>query len=509
MLTRETVNDAYFDRLAGNRQTLTYDDVTEMPAGYSDVSYMGVDTSALFSLGIELKRPLVPAAMDYVTGSKMAIAIARLGGIAVIPYNLSEDQQRKEVRVVKNAQRGLIDEPVGYHEDVPLKKILDDRPDLDSDFWSYLVRDNEGRLVGMLNKDDFMFAEDHDVTAGKAMKPLEDLLTAPVGTTKEEAYEMMRTRKVTKLPLLYNGDASHKDGTVAGLYTFSDVSRLIRGNPEEYTIDEDGRLRVAGAVPWTEDAMGRVQAMLRYGVDAIVLDSSQGYTEPVLNRCREIKAAWPNLQLVVGNIANPASVEPVIEAGADAIKVGIGPGSICTTRRELGIGIPQITAIHGCARASHESKRPVPICADGGIVFRGDISKAIAAGADTIMSGFMFAGTDENPIRPVTLDDGTKYVPYRGQGSEGAMLDSAAAKARYDQAGGSRMPVPQGVEAAVAYKGPVADVVKSIDEQLRKSMAACNARTIEEHQHNTELWQTTAAGQKEAHSHDVTIITSR
>lgn len=497
-MTGWLTKEVFFDRQAERGDALTYDDIT-LRFMASDVADTEVSLDTRFSTSVQLKNPFVSAAMDTVTDSDMAIAMARLGGIGIIHNAMDLGAQRKEVRKVKNAQNGFIEDPVSYHIDTPLEKILDDRPGHDSDFWSYLVYDSGKKLVGMLNEDDFLFAEDHSISAGEAMKPLEALEWEKIGTTKEEAYRKMLEEKVTKLPI------RNEDGTIGGLYTFSDVSRIIRGNPGNITMDENGQLCVGAAVGTrSEDALLRTEAMLRYGLDVVVIDTSTGDMKYAIDTLRELKAAHPGLDVVIGNISDADSVRKLVEAGADGIKVGQGPGAICTTRRELGGGLPQATAVFECFRAMEElspTKR-VPICADGGIVYRGDVSKALALGADTVMMGGFLAGTEESASKPRILNDGTKVASYRGMGSEGAMRDGNDARG---YGSGKEIPPPQGVEGFVAYKGPLEFVIGALATQLRKSMATCNAATIREHQQKTRVRRITAAGLREAHAHDIAI----
>jgi IMP dehydrogenase len=484
--------DTFFEQRAERGEALTFADVS-LRFKASSVIDREVDTTTCFSRNVELKVPYVSAAMDTVTGPRMAIAMARLGGLGMLHAAMDKNEQRKAVRRVKTAQSGLIEEPVAYHQDTPLRQILADRTDgkYDSDFWSYLVYDNNQKLTGMLNQADFEFAEDISVPISSAMKPLSELLVAPVGTSRDEAYKRMVEGKKTKLPLVNN------DGTIGGLYTFSDLKRLIRRNPENYAMDDKGRLRVAAAISTKDEPMERIEAMLRYGLDVVVFDSSIGDHELfMVPYIREAKISFPGLDIVVGNISDDESVPLLIDAGADGLQVGQGPGAICSTRDARVMR--EYTAQQGVD--------PVPIGSDGGIVLRGDVSKAIAAGADYVVMGNFLAGTDETPVPVHRREDGSAYVEYRGMGSEAAMRDRTGNRDRYSNDGS--IPPPQGVKAEVPYKGSVNTVIRDLDIQVRKSLAACDATNIEQHQQNTRVYQQTAAGQRESHPHDVRIAGS-
>jgi IMP dehydrogenase len=477
---------------------LTYDDVTVV-TGASKYDESEIDTSTMFSTNVALKTPYVSAAMDSVTESEMAIALAKFGGIGVIHYGLSPKEQKREVRRVKFALSGVIEEPITFNENASVEYILSRCDKKRWGFRSFPIVDSLGKFVGLVTSKDFGFCQDHSQKVGDIMTPYDDnLVTAEPGLSPKKAYKKMTDIKKLTLPLL------NEDGSVGGLYVFSDVERIAKGNPDNYNLDSENRLRTAAAVPTKEDqALKRIAKMIKY-LDVAVLDSSTGDSKYAISTLRAIKTAFPDLDVVVGNISNPNSVKKLVKAGADGIKIGQGPGAICTTRRELGYGVPQITAIYYCAMAARELKRQVPICADGGIVFRGDVPKAIAAGADSIMSGSMFAGTDETPVEPIMLDDGSVLMMYRGMGSEGAMADSAAARARYSASSG--MPVPQGVTSRVSYKGSAHKVLSETDEQFRKSLAGCGSKNIRRHQRCARFIQQTAAGQRESHPHDVMVV---
>lgn len=501
--------DRFFELHAERGEALTFDDVS-LRFKASSVIDSQVDTRTWFSAGIPMNSPYASAAMDRVTGPEMAKAMAMLGGIGIVHSAMDLDSQRKAIRTVKFALNSVISEPISYFEDQTLQEILKDREDSPNKFHSFLVKSRStGKLTGMLTSSSFKFPESMNVSAGSAMKPLEskdgdNLLWAPTGTTQEEAYKIMTDAQKTKLPL------RNEDGTIGGLYVFSDVSRIIRGNPENYTLDDEGRLRVAAAVSTREHPMERIEAMLRHGLDVVVFDSSIGDHEIyMLPYIREARVSFPDLQIVAGNISDSDSVPLLIAAGVDGIQVGQGPGSICTTRRELGGGLAQITAVWECAqilRAYYEATgERITLGSDGGIEYRGDVSKAIAAGADYVVMGSFLAGTTQTPVKPIRQDDGNLYYEYRGMGSTAAQRDNNLTN-RDGYSFDGRTAPPQGVEAVVQSKGSVHSVIGDLDVQLRKSMAACDAPNIEQHQLNTRFHAQTAAGIREAHAHGVKVI---
>ncbi len=491
--------EAFFDRLEAEGTALTFDDV-RLRTAPSEVSPKEVDTRSRFSRNVELKAPLVSAAMDTVTESKMAIAIAKLGGLGVIHAGLEPEVQRDHVRRVKLHLNALIERPVTVQETDTLGDVLRRCDEMAFDFRTFPVVDNEGRLSGLLTQNDFDFAEHTATQVSDAMTPRAEIMSAEAGTSIEEAYRTMIDHKKKTLPLL------NEDGHVVGLYIFSDVRRIARDNSREYNVDGKGRLRVAAAVPTDDEAIERVGMMRQY-LDVAVIDSAQGDSRYAFLTLEALKEDFPDLDVVVGNISSPKSARLLADAGADGIKVGQGPGSICTTRVETGIGTPQVSAVYNCKQAILASKKPdVPVCADGGIREAGDVSIAIASGADSVMMGGMLAGTNEAPSDVIELEDGSRVMVYRGMGSPSAIRDSAAARKRYGGGDPSAMVLAEGVESFVPIKGPVDDVVRRIVLALRKSMSYVGASDIKTHQAETQLYRITNAGMAESRPHDVTVV---
>jgi len=486
----------FFKNLSNQGLALTYDDV-RLRTGQSNVSTVDISTQSLFSRNISLKVPVVSAAMDTVTTSSMAIAMAKIGGLGVIHAGLSTEDQRKEVRRVKLYLNGLIEKPVTVNQSQTIASVLEMCMLNGFDFRTFPVINDMGKLMGLLTQNDFDFSSNLSVTVKNAMTPLSHVISAPSGTTIKQAYDLMRKNKKKTLPL------TDKNGVVGGLYILSDVIRITRDNPEQFNIDEHGRLRTSAAVPTDPDeAIERVNAMQDY-LDVAVIDTAQGDSQYTFETLKRLKKAFPHIDIVVGNVSEAASAFALAKAGADGIKVGQGPGSICSTRPETGIGCPQVTAVFECSKAVEEFG--IPVCADGGLSHPGDISIAIAAGAHSVMMGSMLAATKETPGEVVGLDDGTMVKLYRGMGSPSALKDSAASRKRYGVSGTGK-PLAEGVESYVPYKGSVVDVMDHYTKALRKSMSYCGAPNIETHREKTGFWRITNAGLRESHPHDVKVI---
>ncbi len=481
--------DDFFDRVHAEGYKLTFDDVRLTDWGeISEVDPPDVDLTTRFSRRVDMNTPWVSAAMDTVTEAPMAIAVAKLGGIGVLHAGLSVDQQKSEVQRVVYHLNGRIDNPVTAQESETLQQIVNRLGD--RDFRSIPVVDSEGYLRGLLTTPDFTYTRDHAGTrAETAMMGLGRLLTAPADTTIDQAYDMMMEARVSSLPLV-------EDGRLKGMFVFSDVDRILSGKSKTYNTDADGQLRVAIAVPTREeDALSRIEAM-RNHLEVVVLDTAHGDSQYALRTLQAIKAAYPDqLDVMVGNISSPHTAAKLAAAGADAIKVGQGPGSICTTRVETGIGSPQVSAVWLCRQAVAEYG--IPVCADGGITSNGDISIAIAAGADTVMMGGMLAGTEEAAGKRKVLEDGRVVIEYRGMGSAAALRDSAAARSRYGTEGATAI-LPEGVETQIAYKGPVSVVLTAAELALRKSLSYVGAPNIAHHQQHTPLSRITNAGLTES-----------
>jgi len=471
-------------------EALTYDDVLLLP-GYSEILPRDTKTQTFLTQSIVLNIPLVASAMDTVTEFELAIAIAGEGGIGFIHKNMSIDQQAEQVRKVKRSESGMIQDPITVREDSTLadvKKIMDDLR-----VGGVPVIDKEGLLKGIITNRDMRFEKDYKKLVGKTMTK-DRLITAKIGITMEEAEMMLDEFKIEKLPIV---DAGYK---LVGLITYKDIiKRKFRPNACK---DSMGRLRVGAAVGVTYDFMERIDALHKAGADVIGVDTAHGHSKGVLDAVRLIKSSWPDIQIVAGNIATKEAAEALAKAGADGIKVGVGPGSICTTRVIAGIGVPQLTAI----MEASDGTKPfgIPIVADGGIRFSGDITKALAAGAHTVMIGSMFAGTEEAPGEMV-IAEGRKFKTYRGMGSLEAM--ETGSKDRYFQAGEDDVKklVPEGIVGRVPFKGKVSEVIFQLVGGLKAGMGYCGTETIDDLQ-KAKFIRITAAGVRESHPHDVTIM---
>lgn len=483
--------DLFFQRMEEQGLALTFDDV-RLDTAASDVAPTEVDLTTRFSRNVELKTPLVSAAMDTITESDMAIAIAKLGGIGVVHAALSVDAQKEEVRRVKLHLNGLIEKPITFRTDQSLEAILNECEDRRFDFRTFPIVDSEGRFAGLLTQNDIDFAGDNRaLVAGDIMTPAGQVTTASGKVSLEEAYDQMQAAKKKTLPLVA------EDGTVQGLYIWSDVARLKTGNRGLYNLDEKGRLRVAAAVPTDPEALERVAAMQHY-LDVAVIDTAQGDSKYAFQTLEQLKEAYPDLDVVVGNITSADSARRLAEIGADGIKVGQGPGSICTTRIETGIGHPQVSAVYRVTRILREFG--IPVCADGGLRSPGDLSIAIAAGAHSVMMGSMLAATKETPGEEIMRDNGRLYKVYRGMGSAGALRDSAASRKRYGVSGGGK-PLAEGVETELPYRGSVVEHIDHYLKALRKSMSYVGAPDVENHRQNTQIFRITNAGYRESTPH--------
>jgi IMP dehydrogenase len=467
---------------------LAFDDVLLVPR-HSTVHPREVDVATRLTGGIPLNIPFVSAAMDTVTEAEMAIAMARHGGIGVVHKNLPIDRQVAEVDRVKRSESGMILDPITLPPDRPIREALH----LMARFKisGVPIVDEKRRLVGIITNRDLQFERDltrpiRDVMTGQG------LITAPVGTTLEEAERILGRHKIEKLPVV------DEDGTLKGLITVKDIFK--RRDFPNANKDRHGRLRVAAAVGAGKEAVTRARALLDGGCDVLVVDSAHGHAEAVLETVVELREAFPEAQIVGGNVATVDGACALVERGVDAVKVGVGPGSICTTRVVTGVGVPQLTAILDAVRGAGD----VPVIADGGVKYSGDAVKALAAGASSVMMGSMLAGTEESPGESLLLE-GRRFKVIRGMGSLGAMQDGSAD--RYFQEGemSPAKMVPEGIEGRVPYKGPVSDVLFQLVGGLRSGMGYCGCRTIQELQTETELVRVSAAGLRESHPHDVTI----
>lgn len=476
------------EKVLVERTGLTFDDVLLVPS-YSDVLPRDADTTTRFTKSISLRIPIVSAAMDSVTEARLAIALAREGGIGVIHRNLSIQRQADEVDRVKRSESGTILNPIFVYPDASVRDALA----LMSRYHisGVPVVERDGTLVGILTNRDLVFGADPDQPVTEVMTR-ENLVTAPEGTSVEEAKSILKRHKIEKLPLV----DEHR--RLKGLITIKDIEKA-RQYPRA-TKDEAGRLRVAAAIGTGADTWDRAEALVQAGADVLVLDTAHGHTATVLGTLERLKERYSGIvPIIAGNVGTAEGAEALIQAGADAVKVGIGPASICTTRVVAGVGVPQLTAIWDCSRVAR--RYGVPVIADGGIRFSGDIVKALAAGADTVMIGGLLAGTEESPGE-VENHRGGRYKVHRGMGSLEAML--AGSSDRYFQEMEAKL-VPEGVEGRVPYKGPLADVVFQLVGGLRAGMGYCGAHTIRELQEKARFVRVTQSGVAENHPHDIEI----
>lgn len=468
---------------------LTFDDVLLIPA-YSEVLPKDVNLGARFSKNIKLNIPIVSAAMDTVTEAKMAIAIAREGGIGVIHKNMSIEEQARQVKTVKRAENGMIDNPVTITADYTVKQVRNIMSEYH--IGGVPVVDENGCLLGIVTNRDLRFERNMKRVVSEVMTK-ENLITAGPHTTLHEAADILQCNKIEKLPIV---DASNK---LIGLITYKDITKA---NDKPIACKDDkGRLRCAAGVGVTGDTFKRIQALVDAQVDAIVIDTAHGHSKGVIDLLKEVKAKYPNLDVVVGNVATGAAAKALAEAGADGVKVGIGPGSICTTRIIAGVGVPQLTAIYEVYSALKGTG--VPLIGDGGIRYSGDIVKALAAGASCIMAGSLFAGVEEAPGEAIIFN-GRKFKSYRGMGSLEAM--EKGSKDRYFQGdvADAKKLVPEGIAARVPYKGTLYEVVYQLLGGIRSGMGYCGASTIDI-LHEAKFTRITSAGVTENHPHDVTI----
>ena len=468
------------------KQGLTFDDVLLVPA-HSDVLPRDVDVRTHLTKNITLNIPIMSAGMDTVTEAEMAIAMAREGGIGVIHKNMSIDEQAREVKLVKRSEHGIIVDPIYLAPD----NTLSDADELMNKYHiSGVPVTEEGKLVGIITNRDMRFETDLSRPISDVMTS-EGLVTAPEHTTMEEAKKILQAHRIEKLPLV--DEAGH----LKGLITIRDIEKMKK-YPQSNK-DADGRLVVAAAIGVTVDVEDRVEALLDAKADVLVIDTAHGHSEGVLQTIRRLRKDFPHLELIAGNVATYEATKALIDAGVSAVKVGIGPGSICTTRVIAGIGVPQITAIYDCARAAEGTG--IPIIADGGIQYSGDIAKALGAGASCVMLGNLLAGTEEAPGEMI-IYQGKNYKSYRGMGSLGAM--QAGSKDRYFQQNAKKL-VPEGIEGRIPYKGHVSDVLFQLIGGLRASMGYCGAKDIKAMNEETQFIQITGAGLRESHPHDVSI----
>ena len=472
-----------------DKKGLTFDDVLIIPAA-SEVLPREVDTTTNLTKTIKLNIPIMSAGMDTVTESRMAIAIAREGGIGVIHKNMSIERQALEVDRVKRSEHGVISDPIYLTPDNLVREalVLMERYRI-----SGIPVTVNGKLVGILTNRDLRFERDFSKKIGEVMTK-DNLVTAPVGTTLEQAKVILQKYKIEKLPIVDD------EFNLRGLITIKDIEKS-RQYPSSAK-DKRGRLLVAAAVGVSSDTMQRVEALVKANVDAIVVDTAHGHSRGVLETVSKIKGMYPEVSVIAGNVGTAEGTRDLIAAGADAVKVGIGPGSICTTRVVAGVGVPQITAVYDCAQEA--AKHDIPIIADGGIKYSGDITKAIAAGADVVMLGSILAGTEESPGE-LEIYQGRSYKVYRGMGSLTAMKEGSKDRYFQEQTDTENKLVPEGVEGRVPYKGSLSESVYQLIGGLRAGMGYAGCRNIYELKTKTRFIRITSAGLKESHPHDVMI----
>ncbi len=472
---------------------LTYDDVT-LVTQYADFLPNETSLKTRLTSRQTMNIPFMSAAMDTVTEAPMAIAMALAGGIGCIHKNLDEEDQAAQVARVKHYLNGLIERPICFHAGDDVSFLLEEKRRLGLKFGGFPILDDQDRLVGMVSGKDLRYS-DH-ATTKLADIMTQTAVTAAPGTSLEEAYQIMREHKIGKLPLI------DKDGKLAGLYSYTDVQQLIENKRPLYNRDDKHRLRACASVSGSAGDYSRVERLAQEEVDVLVVDSAHGHTKGIMDMVSWIAKHYPEIDIIAGNIATSEAAVALRDAGAHAVKVGIGPGSICTTRVVCGVGIPQLTAIYNARKALEGS---IPVIGDGGIKLSGDVPKAITAGADCVMLGSVLAGTEESPGEKI-LNGGRQYVVYRGMGSMAALKNGKGSRARYFQDNESESDlVPQGIEGMVPYSGPVRRIMKQFCGGLEASLGYCGCKTIAELQERGQFYRVTANGVREAHPHDITI----
>ncbi len=472
---------------------LTYDDVS-LVTQYAD--FLPDDTSLETQLTSRQKMniPFISAAMDTVTEAPMAIAMALAGGIGVIHKNLEDTDQAAEVARVKGYLNGLITNPICFHANDDISFLRAEKRRLGLKFNGFPVLDDQDRLVGMITSSDMRFAPQNAAKLSDVMTAT--TITGKPGTSLKKAYDIMRANKIGKLPLV------DKKGALVGLYSFTDVQELIENKNPTYNRDDKFRLRVSASVSGGKGDYTRMEKLAEAGVDVVVVDSAHGHSKGIMDMTRWIVKHFPEIDVIAGNIATGEAAVDLAKAGAHAVKVGIGPGSICTTRVVCGVGIPQLTAVYNAAKALNGA---IPVIADGGIKLSGDVPKALAAGASTVMLGSVLAGTEESPGEKIYAN-GRKYVVYRGMGSMAALKNGKGSRARYFQDNENDDDlVPQGIEGMVPYSGHVSSIMTQFCGGLRASLGYCGTRTVKELQERGKFYRVTAAGLREARPHDITI----
>ena len=488
--------DDFFAKMEAQGLALTYADV-RLKTGYSETPPSEVLTASKFSRRVPLKLPMVSAAMDRVTESKTAIELAKRGGLGIIHLGITPEKQAAMVTRVKLYLNAIIEKPICVRETDTIGAIQQMREEQGWGFHSFPVVKDDGTLAGVVSGSDFEVSTDPTRTAAEIMTKTP--VTAPAGTDLKTAFDIMMQRKKKFLPLV------DKAGKLTGVYVFSDAKRVLFGGGESarYNVDESGHLRVGAAVGVGEGELERVELLVSRNVDVLVIDTAHGDTPRTVQTLQAIKKRFPQVDVVAGNVSEGESAKRLADAGADGVKVGQGPGAICTTRIVAGIGCPQVTAVYNCEKAIRGYG--IPICADGGIRYAGDVPVALGAGADSVMLGMMLAGTDEAPGEKVIMN-GITYKEFRGMGSLGAMQASKAARERYRQAdSGKASYFPEGVEGLVLYRGAVGAVLDQLAEGLRRGMGYVGAKTVDELHEKADFHRLSGAAIEESHPHDVVV----
>ena len=485
---KDTAKDFFFADMKAQHEALTFDDVL-LATGYTEIEPSEARLETRFSRNVSLQIPLVSAAMDTVTEHKMAIEMARLGGLGIIHRNLTPEQQAREVARVKHFLHGFIAKPICVSENQTIEEILRMKDGKGYGFNTFPVLDGDGKFAGILTGNDFEMCLDRTLPAREVMT--RNALIASEGILLDDAYKEMQEAKKKVLPVL------NSEGRVVGLYTWKDVNR-VSSKKVGYNVDVNGQLRVGAAIGVLDSAFSRVPGLMQEGVDVIVVDTAHADTKKVYETLHILKRDYSSLDVVVGNISSASSAKRLLDAGADGIKVGQGGGSICTTRIIAGTGCPQVTAVYQCA-----SSVDIPVCSDGGIRYSGDIVIALAAGAGCVMVGNLLAGTDEAP-GDIEFKDGRQWKSYRGMGSLGAMQSNAGSRERYKQSATGPL-IPEGVEGLVPYRGKVAEVIAQHLGGIRSGMGYIGASNILRLQEIAEFTRVSAAGRDESHPHSITI----
>jgi len=488
--------DKFFDKIEALGLALSYGDV-RLKTSHSEVAPNEVKLKSRFSRNISLNAPLISSPMDMITEHKMAIALALAGGLGIIHRALTPKDQAKEVSRVKFYLNGLIEKPICVRANETIKSVLNMIADQGYSFHSFPVIDASGRLAGLISNNDIEFCSDYKLKIAQIMTRAKNLITAEDDISLKQAFAVMQKNKKKILPLV------NKQKKLTGMYVYSDVKRVMTGRSPFYNLDANGNLRVGAAVGVGKDAYDRAEMLAERGIDVLVIDTAHGDSRAVLLTLKELKQKYPKIDVVAGNVSEGESAKRLAQAGADGIKVGQGPGSICTTRVVAGIGCPQVTAVYNCSRALRGIN--VPVCADGGIEYSGDVTVALAAGANSVMLGKMLAGTTETPGE-VFMRNGMPVKQYRGMGSLAAMEKSQASRERYAQGKTSKDKlVPEGVEAVVPFKGEVEKIIFQILGGVRSGLGYIGAANINELQTKADFYYISAAGLSESHPHGITM----